>query len=254
MIEELFGKLGYSPNETKIYSRLVECDKATASDLSKNTKIPRATVYTVLDSLIERGVVTHEKSGGKSFFVAAPPSALSREVEIQREVLDERSKIAKDLAKALTPHFRKVEHSIPRLNFVEGKRNIETLLYEYLPEWRRSTGEVGDFTLWGYQDHTFVEEYRRWHDHLWRTRSTKEKIYLFSNASNIEKELLHKVPMREVRALPEGTLFRSSIWLYGDYILIAMTRERPHFAIHIKNDIFAANLRAIFQLLWRARF
>lgn len=77
-----------------------------------------------------------------------------------------------------------------------------------------------------------------------------EKIHLFSNPSSIEKELVHKINRREVRRLPAEYDFKSSIWLYGDYIFMAITRQKPHIAVHIRNDIFASNLRAIFKILW----
>ena len=254
MIDELFSKLGYSKKEIQVYLALAEQGKTSASIISKQTKIPRATVYTTLDSLLNRGVVTSEHTSGKTLFVASPPSAFSREVDRERDELDGKEKAAKDLANAISPYLKNVAISMPRMNFIEGKRNIDNFLYDMLPTWRQSIADSSDYTLWGYQDHTFVQEYRKWHDHLWKTKSPKEKIRLFSNPSSIEHELLHKIPNREVRALPEGVHFRSSIWLYGDYILMAMTRERPNFAFHICNEMFASNLRTIFQLLWKARF
>ena len=254
MIDELFSQLGYSKKEIQVYLALAEQGKTTASVISKVTKIPRATVYTILDSLINRGAALSEHVSSKTLFLASPPASFCREIDREREEINGKEKAAKELARVLTPYLKNVETSLPRLNSLEGQRNIDNFLYEALPEWRKSTAATGDFTLWGYQDHTFVQEYRRWHDHLWKTKSSKERIRLFSNPSDIEKELLHKIPNREVRALPEGVHFKSSIWLYGDFIFMAMTRERPHYAFHIRNEMFASNLRTIFQLLWNARF
>lgn len=254
MFETLFTQLNYSNREAEVFLMLLEHGKASATQISKQTKIPRATVYTILDALLERGVISIERNDHKTFYQANALSSLNREIDRVKDELESKEKVVIELIKTLTPHLKKSDHSLPKLNFLEGKRSIESFMYDSLPEWRKSNAQVGDYTLWGYQDHTLVEEYRKWHDHLWKTRSPKERIYLFSNPSNVEKELLHKIPMREVRAIPEGIQFKSSIWLYGDYIFMIMSREKPHFAVHIKNDMFASNLRTIFQLLWKAKF
>lgn len=254
MLAKYFQEFGFNEKEEKVYLSLAELGKATAGVLSKKTNIPRATVYSVLESLSTKGVISQEQTRGTTLYVAGGPSVFLRLIETEREKLQEREKMAQELAEFLEPYFKGTQYSIPKLQFFEGRQNIENMLYDYLPIWRESYTKMKDFTLWGYQDHTFVEQYRKWHEFLWRTKNEKEKICLFSNPSDIEKELDHKIPNREVRPLPQGVQFSSSIWIYGEYIVMAITRQKPHYAFQLKDTVFASNLRTIFQLLWKAKF
>ncbi len=253
MLHKYFEELGFSDKEEKVYLVLAELGKATASAISKRTSIPRATVYTVLDDLVKKGVVSQEQTRGSSLFVVNNPSAFVRLIEQQREELDKKTKTAADLVTLLAPYLKSTGFSVPKLQFFEGKHNVETMLYDYLTEWRESYARTEDYTLWGYQDNTVVEEYRKWHEHFWKTKSPQEHIRLYSNTSDLEKELRQKISNREVRPLPAGTQFSSSIWIYGEYIIMLATRQKPHYAYHLKDVVLASNLRAIFQLLWNAK-
>lgn len=254
MFGTAFQKLGFSDKEERVYLALAELGQSSATLLSKQTEIPRATLYGVLDALIEKGVASREQRRGASHYVLNSTDSLSRIVERHRNEVSEQEQVAKELITMLTPQLRGRHHGLPSVQIFEGKQNIETMLYDYLPAWRRSYVRSGDPVLWGYQDHTIVETYRKWHEYMWETRSPKEEIRLFTNPTDLEKELHVQIPRREIRALPEHVQFSSSIWIYGDYIVMAITRQKPQYAVQMKDSMLASNLRTIFRLLWRARF
>jgi hypothetical protein len=77
-----------------------------------------------------------------------------------------------------------------------------------------------------------------------------EKICLLSNKSPTEKKLKNKIAKREIRHVPKNFEFSSTIWVLGDYVITIMTRQKPHYAFVLKDSVFAANQRLIFQLLW----
>lgn len=253
MLHGALEKFGFNEKQQRVYIALAEAGKVTATELSRRTNVPRATLYAILDSLSERGVVSREQTRGSALFVVNNPEAFVRLVEQEKNVLSEKDKAAKDIVDMVAPFLNSAHYSLPKVQVFEGKQNIENMLYDYLPLWRRSYAEVADYTQWGFQDQTFVESYLRWHQHLWNTMSPEEKIRLFSNQADIEKELHHRIKRREVRPLPEGVQFMSSIWIYGDYIIMGMTRNKPHYAVQMKDEVLASNLRTIFQLLWSAK-
>lgn len=249
MLDEALEKFGFNEKERRVFQVLAESGRASAGTLSKRVHIPRATTYSVLSSLVEKGVVSEDHSSGTTVFIVNNPASFTRLVDEERSLLISKSEAAKEVERILGPVLKKSILSMPKLQFFEGKQNIEAMLYRYLPEWRESMARVGEHTLWGYQDPSFVEQYRKWHDYLWKTMSPKEKIRLFTNESNIEKDV-HTVRRREVRTLPEGVQFVSSIWIYGEFIIMGSTREKPHYAFQLRDPIFGSNLRTIFELLW----
>ena len=254
MLTDLFKTLEFSDREERIYLAIASLGSTTASLVAKRVKIPRATVYLTLSQLIEKGVVSQEHTRGVTKYCTNKPSSFKRFVSIQKEKLEEKEIAATELSKALENLMPQKKGVSSQIQIYDSKANIESMLYDLLPEWRKSMKENNDMTLWGYQDNDVVSIYKKWHDHLWETMIPGEKIRLFSNQSDVEKALKHKIKGREIKPLPEGTEFSSSIWLYGDYIVMGMTRERPYFAIMIKDTLLANNLRAIFKLLWRAKW
>jgi sugar-specific transcriptional regulator TrmB len=253
-MEEHFRKIGFNEKEQNVYTLLVKHGKSSVSSLSKICKIPRATLYSTLESLLQKGVISREPIRGSKLFTANGLSAIDRMVEVAKEEIVEKEKSAKILVEMLSKNFSSMSHALPRLQIFEGKNNVENMLYEYLPLWRRSYASLGNNTLWGYQDPTFVDNYQKWHKFLWETMQAEEKIKLFSNSDSLNQEVSRGIQNREVKPLPKGTNFSSSIWIYGEYIVMGITNVEPHYVVQMKDPMLSSNLRTIFELLWLAKF
>jgi hypothetical protein len=77
-----------------------------------------------------------------------------------------------------------------------------------------------------------------------------EKIQLLSNKSSTEKKLKGKISKRTIKSVPKQFEFSSTIWILGDYIISISTRQKPHYAFQVKDTVFSANLRKLFQMCW----
>ena len=53
-INKLFLHYGLTPNQSKVYLHLTKAGEKTASELSKNLKIPRTETYHLLNSLEQK--------------------------------------------------------------------------------------------------------------------------------------------------------------------------------------------------------
>lgn len=254
MFEQHLSQLGFQNKEQLVYTTLIELGRAPAAVISKRTGLPRASVYGILDELSKKGVVSKESARSGTLFLVNSPQAFVRLVNEEKISLVAKERAAKQLAEELSPYIRSRQFGVPKIQLFEGKKSIENMLYDNLPQWRESCRRTKENTLWGYQDHTVVESYFRWHRYMWETRGDEETICLFSHIADVEKELQHKIVRREIRALPKGVQFSTSIWIYGEYIVMAITSEKPHYAFQMRDPLLSANLRTFFQLLWRARF
>jgi len=251
MIEQLIKQIGFTENEAKLYLQLADMGKSTAQILAKRSNVPRTTVYSVLEGLVARGLVSEERKQATTFFVANPPTSLLRLVQREQEELKSKEKAIKLLVEEIKPFFKAKLFSLPRLQFFEGSAAVENMLYDFTEEWRQGILST-DGVWWGYQDHTFVERYRKWLESYWKIKTDEENIQLISNRSNVEVELKGKVKGREIRAVPAEYDFSSTIWVCGDYIILLMTRNEPHYAFQFKDSVFAANLRLVFKLIWNS--
>jgi len=254
VLNEHFEKLGLSDKERSVYMTLAELGKTSASKIAQETSIPRATVYSVLSSLGEQGLTAAENVSTGTLFSPAKASAFTRLIERRRQQLDEQAETAKELERLLAPFIATSEVDAPRFLVLEGKKNIENMLYENLEQWRESMRVAGDHTLWGFQDNSIVEEFERWHRHMWKTRSNEERIHLFTNEPEKDIGMQHNVPKRIAKKLPVAMDFKSSTWLYGDYLIIISTWKKPQYAVQLKDKVFASNFRTLFKLMWYADF
>lgn len=254
MLKSQLEELGLSDKEAKVYVALAETGRAVATTLCKRTAIPRATLYGVLDSLIEKGVVLKEQTISSSYFVVSNPESFLKIFEKQEEEVKSKKKVAVQVVDLLQGYIKNTHYSIPKVQIFEGKHSIEQMLYRNLPLWRESCARDGNKTVLGYQDSSFVDGYPEWHQYVWSEKYQGERICLFSNKIDLKKERSRKVSNREIKTLPEGIVFSSSIWVYGEYIVMGITNQKPHYVIQMKDAILSANLRAIFELLWKANF
>jgi sugar-specific transcriptional regulator TrmB len=254
--ERLFLELGFSPAEGKTFLALAELGKASASSIAKAATLPRSTAYSALSVLVSRGVVSVDQSDSGALYIANPPSTFNLSIQAEyEELLNKKAQAqaaAAQLAELISPVFESKKFHVPRVQFFEGKKNVEGMLYSQQKEWKQSISKF-DFTWWGYQDVEFVRDYKVWLDQYWDELDDKERINLFSNESEIERDLKGRINRREIRQLPTGTEFSSTIWVVGDYVVMLMTRQKPHYAIQIKDPILAANQRTVFQLLWNSK-
>lgn len=249
MLTDSLKELGFSDKEVKVYLCLAELGKANVHQISKRTGISRTTVYPVLSRLTEKGLISEEPRKGVAYFVAHPPENLWGLIHREEQELKARQKLISEVVNLVTPHFRSKNYSVPKLQFFEGDANIRSMLDSHLTPWFDSMRKY-DNTLWGYQDHTFTEQYSDWLQRYWSNKDPSHQICLFSNKSRIEMKLKSIVENREIRALPKDYQLNSTVWISGDYITMIMTRQRPHYAFQILDPVFAANLKLFVKLLW----
>lgn len=248
LIERLV-KFGMSQSEAALYLRLAELGRSGAHALAKRCGLPRTTTYSVLDSLVRKGFAFVEKGPGNTIYVANDPSALLLQVSKERAELEHREAEAAELVELVRPSFRSRFHNAPKIQFFEGRDGVEQMLYGNLEIWQTSIYNY-DSTWWGYQDHTFVENFRAWLDYTWVRFQAGEKVCLISNSAPIEEQLRGRVRGREIRSINSLLEFSSTIWILGDYIVLIMNRHDPIYSFQIHDPVFAANLRSVFQLLW----
>ncbi|MCB0334541.1 MAG: hypothetical protein KDD55_13640, partial [Bdellovibrionales bacterium] len=218
--------------------------------LGKKANIPRTTAYSVLDGLVERGIVSEEQEKNTTYFVINNPTSLFRIIEEERKKTDEKENSVKDLIDLISPYFQSKNFSVPKFQFFEGKKNVNNMLYTMSKDWQSAVLK-SDRVWWGYQDNSFVDSYRGWLEWYWEMKQEREYIWLLSNVNKTEEELRGKVSDRIIRSVPGNITFSSTIWvLGGEYIVLIMTQQQPHYAFQIRDKVFGANLQSLFELLW----
>jgi len=254
MVKEHLSQLGFSDRETSVFLSLVETGKANASKLSRRTGIRRTTVYSVLSALIQKGVISQQQEKEGSIYLVNKPAALMRVIQREREELEKRETLTKELIENLAGLFQQSEQAIPKIHFFEGKKNVENMLYDSYDA-RQQSAANQDGIIWGYQDSSYFQEYKKYSEHNFSMRKKAGQVsivQLFADQAHFESELSHryKVENREIRQFPPGIELTSTLWIHGDFITMIQSRHVPHYAIQIKDSWIASNLKKMFQFVW----
>lgn len=105
-------KLGLSANEAKVYLALLERGRLGAPALIEITRVPRGTIYPVLTSLTDRGIIQAGAAYGGRYQAVPPEQAVRALIRWEKDALVERERFADDLAKELEPLAAKVAEDV----------------------------------------------------------------------------------------------------------------------------------------------
>jgi HTH-type transcriptional regulator, sugar sensing transcriptional regulator len=75
---ESLKSLGLTKYESLVYIALLKLVSATASEIHEISGVPRASVYTVIDQLLDKGLVSVSQSAPKRFAAVPPEDAITR--------------------------------------------------------------------------------------------------------------------------------------------------------------------------------
>ena len=70
---DILKKLGFSDHASRVYLAALELGEATVQDIAERSKVPRTSIYYLLDELVQASAIVMTKRGKKSYYVAAPP-------------------------------------------------------------------------------------------------------------------------------------------------------------------------------------
>ena len=249
MINDLLKKLEFSDKEIEIYLAVLRNGKITHSDLSVLTKINRSTVYSIVNELLKKGVISQDLSQAKTYINALPPEDLIAVIKQEEKDLERKRGIIEEATKALKNALGDVKYSVPKIRFI-GENELENFLYKQTPVWNDSLIKTEPSWL-GFQDHTFVENYQAWIDWYWNSAPAEIVLKALTNKSVVEKQMKKQpYPNRMVKFFKNSHQFTATTWVVGDYLILIETRQHPFYAIEIRNTVLAENQREVFKALW----
>ncbi len=251
MKHSLLTALGLNAGETKIYSAVVKAGEIAPAPLAKAAGVKRTTAYAIARSLAEKGLLMENSTKRPRTFSPVTPNEIKNIIALEKKRFAEREKLLEQFAEELSQSQSEKSYPVPKIRFVEEEKMSQFQITE-IPKWRKSVMER-DKTWWGFQDHTWVEQY----GHLlptnyWRNTPEGLTLKLLSNqeASSTEMKLRKQFPDRAIKYWNKATNFLSSLWVAGDYVMILNTRRHPHYLFEIRDETLANDLREVFKNLW----
>ncbi|MBN1778681.1 MAG: hypothetical protein JW816_00460 [Candidatus Buchananbacteria bacterium] len=245
-------KLGLNDKEIKVYLALLKNGRTKPTTLASLTKLNRATLYNIANSLVSKGIIAQDLGGKVLHFTPLPPDSLNKILEDTKRELNEKENLIKKAIDELSLIGASQNYPVPKMQFVEEK-NLKKFLFDNLAKWSNAI-LTADGVWWGFQDHTFVENFSDWIEKSWQIKESKNekfKAQILTNVSTIEKKIKNRYPKdkRLVRFF-DDTNFTSSLWIAGNYLIVVSTHAHPFYAFEIHDELLTHNLREMFKRLW----
>ncbi len=223
---------GLTRTEALVYKALIELGPSLAGQTARRTGLHRRSVYDATERLIKKGLIGYIVKNNRRYFEAVNPRRLLEIIEEKKAKL---MSVLPDLEEQFLAKKEKQE-----TNFYKGKSGLKSVFEDQLAE-KKEILIIGSSTEFA----EVLPFYFKWYDE----RRKKEKIrarIIFSSRKNRAR-----IPLSNVRFLPEKYSNPVSINIYADKIaLILWSREEP-LAILIKNREISEGYRKYFELLWR---
>lgn len=241
MLEATLQSLGFAEKEVKTYLVALAHGPLGATDIQRETALPRATLYLQLTSLEGRGLLAAYEEAGRTLYRAAPPEKLLDMLRQQREAIERKEAAVRSIVpelKSLSPDAR-----LPKVKLYEGLDGLEALRQELLKyqgiEWYTLTGTDA------YHGAVPPDRREAQSDRLWKN-SLRGKVILSGLDEKPFPEPI-KYLFERYMVPPDKYPVPGEVAIFEDKIVLLSYRNEP-VGMLIQNADMSAALRSLFQL------
>lgn len=237
-IKEKLKKLGFTENLIAVYLSLFDTEASKAGEMIERTGLQRSVVYTGLDELTERGLVSKTLVNGVATFRANNPESLEEELEHQKLI-----------ARSVAEEIKKKQTEVPReVAVFEGVEGIKRATNRNLAAPEGTTSYFLGPSKFGVQK----ELERFWHEyHKRRIKKHIRSKILYDRATpeSILKDR-NNLETCEARYLPFGMELPMWFNICGDFVSMVVPGEDPPLVFSVRSRATAEALVNYFEYLW----
>jgi len=236
---EKLKQIGLTEKEIKTYLNLLESGDSLVSDISKKTRINRSLLYTVLESMEKKGIVSYILKNNLRYYRAVEPTKIL-------SILKEREKGFQEILPQLI-NIQKPKGQKPIVEILEGKEGLKTILNDVLKqkkEWFAYDVPGKGPEILSFTAHSFEIERQK-------ARIPLNVICVNTKGGLKRGREFSKMKYTKVRYMPESYESPASNWLYGDRIVIIFWYKDFPFAIRIIDQNLAESYKNHFNALWK---
>lgn len=237
-------KLGLNEKEARVYLASLELGETNIERISKKSGVKRTTVYDIIDSLKEKGLMSSVAKKKKKFYYARDPRLMEESFEEKKQAL---KKILPDLLSLANFIDRK-----PRIRFFEGVGGVEEIYKEMLSypnqeilAWMCDSPMLelsGEF--WDFFANFYIPQRKKRRINLRSINSDEKGIEEYQKRGAQE---LRQTKLVDHNEFP----IKSSINLFGGRN-ISIVSFREKIGLIIESEKIYMTLKSIFEMNWKA--
>jgi len=242
-IELALKQYGLSPDQISVYVFLVQNGDETPFSISKETRVPRTTVYRILEDLRNTGIVTIFKKNNIAHYTAENPRRLL-------ERLKEKEAAVTEIIPAIDTLLQNAGN-LPHVKLYVGQNGARTgldVLYEYFEK-------KGIKQMYTYS-HPDLSKHLPKYLSTKITQRKKLKIHLKLIAPSVARkanlEHYQSDEWREIRYLPDKFPFEGSMIMGGSIAVCFSLKDNELHTIVLESESIVKMFIQFFLYTWES--
>ncbi len=243
LIEEL-EKFGLSEKEASVYLASLELGPSPVQDICHKGKVNRATTYVMIESLMNRGLMSSFVRGKKRFYVSESPERLRAVLRVQRRELESKEEQFEKTFPMLSALYN-AEGAKPQIRYMEGMEGIATVreMFEKLD------GEVIQFAP--FQPSVMAEELSIGRsEHIQKIHSVNSAFRILLVTDQTDPSKLPDLPNVEIRMIPSARFPTDAEIVVRGNTICLYSFKSAILAVVITSLELANGVRSLFELAW----
>lgn len=245
-LKDALVQLGLKDRQIEIYLALLQMGEGSIQEIAAKTKIKRTTVYSVLDTLVQKGLVTFLDKGWHRAYFAENPKKVLVYFKDQKQNIENQEKKFSEVLPELSGLYN-VSATKPKIRYYEGVEGLKLIYEETLllkpKEEMLAYGQAE--LIYKILGDEWVESYL--------ARRRKAKIFQRAIVEDSPLAQAHKKndseENRETILIPQDKFpFVNEINIFGNKLSIVSFKEQ--MGVIIESADVAKTQRAIFELAW----
>ena len=238
MNTKILQNLGLTGREAEVYLILLDTGSTTTGQIIKKSGLHKATVYSILQRLVDQGLVSYIVKERARYFEATDPENLLDFLKEKEESLKE---ILPELKKKKEQAKQKQEAYI-----LEGLKGLKSARDKSLKT--LSKGEEILVLGASHASNNALESY--WENyHNRRVKDGIKARMLWSETTKMWGKEREKLPLTEIKYMPKELESPADIDVFKNTVDIRVFTDKP-FVFHMENKVLADSFRNYFNLLW----
>ena len=238
-------KLGLSDKEALVYLAALELGPTPVQVISRKAEVNRATTYVMIESLLQKGLMSTFDKGKKTLYTAEKPERLHRIVHHERAAVDEKESVIK----RILPDLEAVSDAAgerPKVSFYEGEEGFEAMRETIFSQ---KVEEMEDVI--SYDDLNHLLDQSHWKKHNERLKAKKVKGRALYTSESGRKPTTDHGGYWHYKQLPHKLFpMHGELTVYGNHVAMVALRGKL-VGVIIESKEMATMVRTLFELAWK---
>jgi len=236
--------LGFSREEIQVYIGVLEQGNTTVLQLAKATHIPRTTVYLLVDSLTQKGLLKLRIARKKKYYVAVEPHEILILGKSKQERLAQSLHQLEQEIPQLNALYR-AGHTIPQIQHYQGIDEVKKIYEKTL------TAEKMYVHCMSQKAMEIMGPYLKKYFIRVVQRMIHTKEIVSDNSSDKLYQQEHATSRNQIICIPSKFATNTDYIIYGDNVVFITYREGQPVGVVIHDKEIAHFEKIRFGIVWK---